>query len=41
MTAAEAPQLIGTCLDLVHQGLQDLNAQSLAFEQRALSAEFR
>jgi len=41
MTAAEAPQLIGTCLDLVDQGLQDLNAQSLAFKQRALSAEFR
>jgi hypothetical protein len=28
MTAAEATQLIGTTLDLVHQGLQDLQAQS-------------
>jgi hypothetical protein len=30
MTAAEATQLIGTTLALVHQGLQNLQAQSLA-----------
>ena len=30
MTAAETTQLIGTTLDLVHQGLQNLQAQSLA-----------
>jgi hypothetical protein len=30
MTAAEMNQLIGTCLDLVHQGLQHPQAQSLA-----------
>ena len=30
MTAAEMTQLIGTTFDLVHQGLENLQAQSLA-----------
>jgi len=41
MTAEQAAQLIDTTLDLVHQRLQDLQAQSLPAEQRALAAEFR
>ena len=41
MTAAEATQLIGTTLDLVHQRLRDLQAQSLSREQHALVEEFR
>ena len=41
MTAEQAAQLIDSTLDLVHQRLQDLHAQSLAAEQRALAAEFR
>jgi hypothetical protein len=41
MTAAEATQLIGTTLDLVHQRLRDLQAQCLSREQHALVEEFR
>jgi hypothetical protein len=41
MTAAEATQLIGTTLDLVHQRLRDLQAQCLFREQHALVEEFR
>jgi hypothetical protein len=41
MTAEQAAQLIDNTLDLVHQRLQDLQAQSLPAEQRALAAEFR
>ena len=41
MTAEQAAQLIDSTLDLVHQRLQDLQAQSLSAEQRALAAEFR
>ncbi len=41
MTAEQAAQLIDSTLDLVHQRLQDLQAQSLSGEQRALAAEFR
>ena len=41
MTAEQAAQLIDSTLDQVHQRLQDLQAQSLPAEQRALAAEFR
>ena len=41
MTAEQAAQLIDSTLDLVHQRLRDLEAQSLSDEQRALAAEFR
>jgi hypothetical protein len=41
MTSEQAAQLIDNTLDLVHQRLQDLEAQSLAKEHRALAAEFR
>ena len=41
MTSEQAAQLIDNTLDLVHQRLQDLQAQSLPQEQRALAAEFR
>ena len=40
MTSEQAAQLIDNTLDLVHQRLQDLQAQSLPQEQRALAAEF-
>ena len=41
MTSEQAAQLIDNTLDLVHQRLQDLEAQSLPQEHRALAAEFR
>ena len=41
MTSEQAAQMIDEALDLVHQRLQDLQAQSLPAEQRALAAEFR
>lgn len=41
MTSEQAAQLIDNTLDLVHQRLQDLEAQSLPHEHRALAAEFR
>lgn len=41
MTSEQAAQLIDNTLDQVHQRLQDLEAQSLPHEQRALAAEFR
>ena len=41
MTSEQAAQLIDETLDLVHQRLQDLQAQSLPREQHALAEEFR
>jgi hypothetical protein len=41
MTSEQAAQLIDNTLDLVHQRLLDLEAQSLRSEQKALAAEFR
>lgn len=41
MTSEQAAQMIDEALDLVHQRLQDLQAQALPAEQRALAAEFR
>ena len=41
MTSEQAAQLIDNALDLVHQRLQDLEAQALAQEHKALAAEFR
>ena len=41
MTPEQAAQLIDETLDLVHQRLQDLQAQSLPREQHALAEEFR
>ena len=41
MTSEQAAQLIDNTLDLVHQRLQDLEAQALNLEHRALAAEFR
>jgi hypothetical protein len=41
MTSEQAAQLIDNTLDLVHQRLLDLEAQSLRPEQKALAAEFR
>ena len=41
MTSEQAAQLIDDTLDLVHQRLQDLQAQALPREQRALAEEFR
>ena len=41
MTSDQAAQLIDNTLDLVHQRLLDLEAQSLEPEHRALAAEFR
>jgi hypothetical protein len=41
MTSEQAAQLIDNTLDLVHQRLQDLEAQALAKEHKALAAEFR
>lgn len=41
MTSEQAAQLIDHTLDLVHQRLQDLQAQCLSQEHSALSAEFR
>ena len=41
MTSEQAAQLIDNTLDLVHQRLIDLEAQSLRPEQKALAAEFR
>lgn len=39
MTSEQAAQLIDDTLDLVHQRLQDLQAQALPREQRALAEE--
>ncbi len=41
MTSEQAAQLIDETLDLVHQRLQDLQAQCLPQEQHALAEEFR
>ena len=41
MTSEQAAHLIDNTLDLVHQRLQDLEAQALAKEHKALAAEFR
>jgi len=41
MTSEQAAQLIDNTLDLVHQRLQDLEAQALPQEHKALAAEFR
>ena len=41
MTSEQAAQLIDNTLDLVHQRLQDLEAQALAKEHKALAEEFR
>ncbi|EDY38328.1 hypothetical protein CPCC7001_1207 [Cyanobium sp. PCC 7001] len=41
MTSEQAAQLIDHTLDLVHQRLQDLQAQCLSQEHSALAAEFR
>ncbi len=41
MTSDQAAQLIDNTLDLVHQRLLDLEAQSLEPEHKALAAEFR
>lgn len=41
MTSEQAAQLIDDTLDLVHQRLQDLQAQDLPREQHALAEEFR
>ena len=41
MTSEQAAQLIDDTLDLVHQRLEDLQAQALPREQRALAEEFR
>jgi hypothetical protein len=41
MTSDQAAQLIDNTLDLIHQRLLDLEAQSLLPEHRALAAEFR
>ena len=41
MTSEQAAQLIDNALDLVHQRLQDLEAQALPHEHKALAAEFR
>ncbi|MCP9889960.1 hypothetical protein KBY57_02650 [Cyanobium sp. Aljojuca 7D2] len=41
MTSEQAAQLIDETLDLVHQRLQDLQAQALLQEQHALAEEFR
>ena len=41
MTSDQAAQLIDDTLDLVHQRLEDLQAQALPREQRALAEEFR
>jgi len=41
MTSEQAAQLIDDTLDLVHQRLQDLQAQALPREQHALAEEFR
>ena len=41
MTSEQAAQLIDNTLDLVHQRLQDLEAQALSQDHRALAAEFR
>ena len=41
MTSEQAAQLIDNTLDLVHQRLNDLEAQSLPQEHKALAAEFR
>jgi hypothetical protein len=41
MTSEQAAQLIDNTLDLVHQRLQDLEAQALPQEHKALADEFR
>ena len=41
MTSEQAAQLIDDTLDLVHQRLQELQAQALPREQHALAEEFR
>lgn len=41
MTSEQAAQLIDETLDLVHQRLEDLQAQCRPSERRALAAEFR
>jgi len=41
MTSEQAAQLIDNTLDLVHQRLQDLEAQALPMEHKALTEEFR
>jgi len=41
MTSEQAAQLIDNTLDLVHQRLQDLEAQALSQEHKALEAEVR
>jgi len=41
MTSEQAAQLIDHTLDLVHQRLQDLEAQALPMEHKALTEEFR
>jgi hypothetical protein len=41
MTSEQAAQLIDNTLDLVHQRLQDLEAQALPKEHKALAEEFR
>ena len=41
MTSEQAAELIDNTLDLVHQRLQDLEAQALPKEHKALAEEFR
>ena len=41
MTSEQAAQLIDSALDLVHQRLQNLEAQAMTMEHKALTEEFR
>lgn len=41
MTSEQAAQLIDSTLDLVHQRLQNLEAQAMIMEHKALTEEFR
>jgi hypothetical protein len=41
MTSEQAAQLIDSTLDMVHQRLQNLEAQAMTMEHKALTEEFR